>query len=216
MNGFGVNGRSACRVGWRRLLGLLTAVAVLSAGAVVVPAAPVVAAPARPARELPALVSAPAPKLKPGVPDGSFERLPGRGGSAGPGQGGPAGFDEARSRLVERSEKSDVFANPDGTKTARMYPEPVNFKDSSGAWKRVDSKVVADGGGLRNGGGPLDVRFAGKADDPSLLRVSSKGTSASFAMDGVGAVAPSAAGSAVSYRGVAPGVMWSITWGRRR
>lgn len=99
-----------------------------------------------------------------------------------------------------------MFLNPDGTRTARVYPQPVNFKDSSGGWRAIDTRVVAEGGGLRSGGGPVEARFAGRADDARLVRVASGGTAATFSMAGAAPVAPSPEGSSVRYRGVAPGV----------
>ena len=219
MGGFGAGGGRSVVFGGatrRRLLGVVTVVAVLAADAAVLPPAPAAAAEPRPARELPALVSDRAPRLQPAVPEGDFGDPPGRGRSQRQGQGGPSSFDKDRSKLVERSEKSDVFLNPDGSRTARVYPQPVNFKDSSGAWRAIDTKVVAEGGGLRNGGGPVEVRFAGRADDARLVRVASGGTAATFSMP-----AQHRWHRRLRVRLCAIGewrlvLMWSITWGPRR
>lgn len=158
------------------------------------------------ARDLPALPSDRAPRLRPAVPDGDFADAPGRGRPQAPSPLRPSAFDKDRSRVVERTERSDVFANPDGSRTAQVHAQPVNFQDGSGAWRPIDTRVVADGAGFRNGGGPLAARFAARGDAAGVVKVSAGAAAASFSMDGAAPAAASPTGSTVRYPGVAPGV----------
>ncbi|WP_329105020.1 ricin-type beta-trefoil lectin domain protein [Micromonospora sp. NBC_01699] len=53
---------------------------------------------------------------------------------------GTSGFDAQRSRrLAARSDaKSDLFSNPDGSMTRRVYTSPVNFRAADGSWQPID------------------------------------------------------------------------------
>jgi hypothetical protein len=53
------------------------------------------------------------------------------------------GFDYATSTRVASAatDRSDVYANTDGTFTRRVYSNPVNYKAADGSWKPINSKL---------------------------------------------------------------------------
>lgn len=46
-----------------------------------------------------------------------------------------------------RTRTSRTFAGPGGTKVAQMFAVPVNYKNSQGDWKKIDTGLSADGAG---------------------------------------------------------------------
>ncbi|MGI8710978.1 MAG: PA14 domain-containing protein, partial [Acidimicrobiales bacterium] len=78
---------------------------------------------------------------------GSFEHPPGVKPSGW--ESGAEGFVEGRSKIdgSKTTEIAEVFDNPDGTNTVRVSPEPVRFKDATGAWVEFATGLVAGPGG---------------------------------------------------------------------
>ena len=76
--------------------------------------------------------TAPAPPPAPGAP-------------TSPATSGASGFDAASSVPIdaETTPTKVVYANPDGTKTAKISQAPVRFKDSAGKWTDFDLSLVA-------------------------------------------------------------------------
>jgi len=73
---------------------------------------------------------------------------------------------------LARKANENVYANPDGTYTARIYSGAVNYQAEPGDWRPIDSNVVADAkGGFRNAAGPFNVHFAADSGGASLLEV---------------------------------------------
>ena len=73
-----------------------------------------------------------------------------------------AGFDPVRSTPVPglTTDRRMVFANPDGTFTARVSEGPVRVADGLGGWRDIDLSLRGDGkGGLVPGVSPIDERF---------------------------------------------------------
>jgi hypothetical protein len=192
----------------------LVIVAVLATDLALAPAVPAQPATqkARPARELQALESERPAMVVPEVPDADFTNAPGRvpPPDAGPPPAGAeqagTSFDEQRSKIVERRERADIFENPDGTRTARLYSQPVNFQDASGTIRPIDTTVVADGDQLRNAAGPLDLRFAARADEANLVSIGVDGHRATLALEEAGASPAQVSGPEVRYPEVSPGV----------
>lgn len=50
--------------------------------------------------------------------------------------------------VSQRSEETQVFANPEGTWTSESATEPVRVLDEAGAWREVDTTLVERDGGL--------------------------------------------------------------------
>lgn len=123
----------------------------------------------------------------------------------------PVEFDgtgAARELPGERSENVDVYANPDGTRTARVYAGPVNWKDGTGKWQKIDERLVADGEWYRNTSGPFTARFAAMVGTGPVAKIDKGGSSVSF---GAPAGTPKGIkaevdGSKVTYREVMPGI----------
>ncbi|MFD1661856.1 DNRLRE domain-containing protein [Streptomyces caeni] len=85
---------------------------------------------------------------------------------------GPSRYDPERSveLLGERSTTSKEFRNPDGTRTTHFYTEPVHYRDTSGAWREIDTSLVPAG---QAKGAPPAVtaegdRLAAASDDTGL------------------------------------------------
>jgi large repetitive protein len=172
------------------------------------------------ARELPALPSAALRRPALSVPTGDFstpdpvqqaladtqpEAAPES--AAGP-PSADGGFIEGESRLVERSEFSDVFENPDGTRTAELSPQPRNVRGADGAWVPVVTRLEADGrGGFHAPVHPLRPQFAGRADAPGLVRVAGRERgSLTMRMAGAVAVGGRARGEEMRYPSARAGV----------
>lgn len=126
------------------------------------------------------------------------------------------------SKVTSRSTFATVYANPDGTRTAKLSVTPQRTKNSDGAWVRVNSTVSrADSGGFVVKDNPLQPQFApatGQGQDVSVKTLA--GNSVSFSLDGATSVKASRpskvdvassgdpaakASTGVSYPGAVPG-----------
>ncbi len=120
------------------------------------------------------------------------------------------GFDPATSTLDQSGAtvQSDLFKNADGSFTRKVWPVPVNYKTSSGAWAAIDPSLVQGAGGRwQERANSLSVNFAATGSDPALATVAIPGgpDQVSFSLAGAGNVAAAASGSAVTYPGILPG-----------
>jgi RHS repeat-associated protein len=71
------------------------------------------------------------------------------------------GFEPKRSVVIARDATTDTYRNPDGTYTKQTHLVPVNYQDSSGQWRPIDTSLVrTSNGGLGTKASPLTVRFA--------------------------------------------------------
>ena len=62
-----------------------------------------------------------------------------------------------------RTENAKFFREPDGKKTAQVYPGPIHFLNPDGAWEEIDTTIVPStrpGYAFRNRQGPFTVEFA--------------------------------------------------------
>jgi RHS repeat-associated protein len=133
-----------------------------------------------------------------------------------------AADDEQCVREIDRTANAVVWANPDGTTTARQYAGDVNYQAEDGSWQAIDTRLVDDGqGGKVNKAGPFSVRFAGHANDEELLQLEADAGSLSLTFEGatrtdetqleipddsVGNVADSADSDTLTYANVLDGV----------
>lgn len=149
---WGFGGRAARRraFGGREALSAVAIVAVLSASQSLV--APAAVAQQPPALGLPApLESEPPPPPRVEIPAGDSTGAPPHPAQRSSEPPAPrSSFDPARSRVLdaETTPTKLVYANPDGSRTAVLSQAPVRFKDPAGAWRDIDTSVVASGGGL--------------------------------------------------------------------
>lgn len=113
-------------------------------------------------------------------------------------------FDAERSDPVSRSMFATEFENPDGTRTVRQSSEPLNVKDSAGAWHPVDTGLTRKNGRLEVKRHPLNASLGGRADDAKLLSVDVGGKRAWLGLEHAASSAARASGSKVGYTGVFP------------
>ncbi|MEU4618519.1 RHS repeat-associated core domain-containing protein [Actinoplanes sp. NPDC023801] len=107
-----------------------------------------------------------------------------------------------------RSETQDVFANPDGTWTAKIYAGPVRMRGADGAWKQIDLTMRAEAdGSVAPVAHPGDLRLSGKAGAGrhDLLSITVGGKRVSIGWDGV-LTDPVLDGNRAIYREVRTGV----------
>lgn len=120
---------------------------------------------------------------------------------------GSTRFVEGESQLVDRTEFSDIFQNPDGTRTERLSSEPVNVEVGDDSWVPVETEVAAD---PRIGGRvdrhPLTPRFARTADADTLVSVRRNGVTVAFSLEGAAPVRVQRDGSKVTYPDALPGI----------
>jgi RHS repeat-associated protein len=110
--------------------------------------------------------------------------------------------------IEERSETADVFVNPDGSRTAKIYSGPVRMRDASGGFVPVDLTLrFAADGSIAPVAHPGALRLSGpvSAGTHELLSINAGGSR--VALDWVGALpAPVLTGNRATYREVRPGV----------
>ncbi|MFD3335972.1 LamG-like jellyroll fold domain-containing protein [Streptomyces sp. NPDC058700] len=112
---------------------------------------------------------------------------------------------------AERTERARTFSNPDGTYTTRFYNEPVNFRSSDGKWKGIDTGLARESqSGMRSMSGSgdgwqprsteEDLRFAGYADEQTLVRLGVNGSAAiGWGIEGAAHTPGKVTGSVITY-----------------
>jgi RHS repeat-associated protein len=108
------------------------------------------------------------------------------------------------------SATSDVYQNPDGSYTRRVYQHPINARTADGAWTPIDTTLQRGGDGrLRAGQGVADL--AGHANDPALVTIQLDESHAlSYGLAGAADVAPVVKDDTAVYPEVLPGVDLSL------
>ena len=100
---------------------------------------------------------------------------------------------------------SRTFVGANGTRVAHVYPDAVNYRDSSGAWHPVDNTLVGGVAGFVNAANRFRVQL------PSMLgmapiEVTDGAQWVSFSLDGASGLPGVAAGSTATYINALPGV----------
>ncbi|WP_137816396.1 DUF6531 domain-containing protein [Gandjariella thermophila] len=106
----------------------------------------------------------------------------------------------------QRNATRKVFANPDGTLTARVYPRPVHYQTSTGTWADIDTTLVrgSDGAWREKADAP-SASFAAAGDASSLVGLElDASTSLGFGVQGASATPGVASGSTITYPGIQP------------
>ncbi|MFJ6484265.1 LamG-like jellyroll fold domain-containing protein [Streptomyces sp. NPDC091682] len=129
-----------------------------------------------------------------------------------PHRAAPKGFDPKVSSEVtgKRAEKERTFANKDGTFTTRYYNEQVNFRDSKGEWKEIDTGLAKAAAGVRAEDAPGPgwqarstedkVYFSEFADAATLVRLGMDDTTAiGYSIEGATRSQGRANGSVITY-----------------
>ncbi|HUN33682.1 MAG TPA: LamG-like jellyroll fold domain-containing protein [Trebonia sp.] len=104
---------------------------------------------------------------------------------------------------------SDLYRNLDGSYTRLEFASPVNYQAASGAWKPIDTDLVAGTAGRwAVKASPVTVSFAADASSPSLATVSGgQGTSPfgiGIGVSGAARTTGTVVGPAVAYAGILP------------
>jgi RHS repeat-associated protein len=106
-----------------------------------------------------------------------------------------------------------MWRNADGSLTARGYASPVNFKNASGQWQGIDTRLTDDGsGGLVNRAGPFQVKLATDVTTGPLVTVAAGSASMAMTLSGQheGGASPAVVSGdgldTLTYADVEPGV----------
>lgn len=123
---------------------------------------------------------------------------------AGPSPAKAKAADGSVEVVSETTERSRVFANPDGTRTLETSPQPVRVK-KNGEWTAVDTSLHkrADGG-VEAKATTADVVFSGGKDAP-LVRMAKGDKNIALSWPKV-LPAPTLAGDSATYAEVEPGI----------
>ncbi|WP_344615052.1 LamG-like jellyroll fold domain-containing protein [Dactylosporangium salmoneum] len=121
-----------------------------------------------------------------------------------------ASFDPQRSKRIAAAAEanSDVYQNPDGSYTRKVFQQAVNYKAAGGVWAPIDSTLTKGGDGrYRQHANSIATDLAPAASDPSLVELRVDGEHAvSYALAGAASVKPEVNGDTATYAGVMPGV----------
>ncbi|MBW4720714.1 RHS repeat-associated core domain-containing protein [Saccharothrix obliqua] len=127
------------------------------------------------------------------------------------GRTGPAIDPAAVERPGDRTESTQTFDNPDGTRTLRLHTGPANVRRGD-QWVPVDLALVEDRGRYRPRTGPLDVRLAHAAADPELVRLAFDDDHVlTYRLDDAADAPAEVSGAAARYRDVRPGADLVLT-----
>ncbi|GIH07104.1 hypothetical protein Rhe02_51710 [Rhizocola hellebori] len=83
-------------------------------------------------------------------------------------------FSEATSTRIAAAatERSDMYANADGTYARTVYQDPVNFKAADGSWKPIDRSLARRGDGrLAQKAASTDFTVAARSSDARLVTI---------------------------------------------
>lgn len=105
----------------------------------------------------------------------------------------------------KRTARSTEFANPDGTKTRRVYQDDVFTQDASGRMAPVDTSLTERGGRLTPKVAPGKMSFARQANDGALAQVEiSDKVSVGFSLQEAKVAQAVVDGSRAKFAGVRP------------
>ncbi|MFL6076325.1 MAG: LamG-like jellyroll fold domain-containing protein [Mycobacteriales bacterium] len=105
----------------------------------------------------------------------------------------------------QRTETTQVFANPSGTLTAKVAPQPVRVRRTDGSWTPVDNTLRRTGSGaVAPAASPLKLSLSGGGAGP-LVSLTRDGRSVALGWPGR-LPAPALKGDTATYPEVLPGV----------
>ncbi|MEZ5171824.1 MAG: DNRLRE domain-containing protein [Acidimicrobiia bacterium] len=127
---------------------------------------------------------------------------------------GTSRFDAERSVLVDRAERSVTYANPDGTRTTRLFMSPVNWQDDSGEWLPIDARLERnESGAFENRSGPARFVLADAASGGGLVRLVDGDVEVTFGLEGATAKTAEVTDDTAVYSDVLPDVDLEYTVG---
>ena len=107
-----------------------------------------------------------------------------------------------------QSETAETTRNPDGTYTTELYSAPVQYQDSNGHWRDIDSTLVStteDGFDYTNKANSFDVLLQDDAAS-DYMRVEVRGLEFDFELEGADGAAAQPHGSRLVYPDALQGV----------
>ncbi|WP_306210375.1 LamG domain-containing protein [Actinoplanes sp. RD1] len=107
--------------------------------------------------------------------------------------------------LPERTEYSQVFAEPSGRLTYESGVVPERVQHADGSWSDVDTTLVRSGDGLRPRVSTADLRFSAGGSGP-LVTMTEAGQRLSLSWPGGELPEPQVSGDTATYPEVLPGV----------
>lgn len=120
------------------------------------------------------------------------------------------GFNSSTSREVAgaRAAHRRTYDNADGTQTTEFSAAALNYRKADGTWAPIDSTLTGDAvKGWTRSADSVDLRLAGRADAPELVRATLPGGGVlAYGAAEAGAVTGTVSGDTAAYRGVWPGV----------
>ncbi|WP_328645689.1 DUF6531 domain-containing protein [Amycolatopsis sp. NBC_00348] len=112
---------------------------------------------------------------------------------------------KAVERPQDRTENTETFDNPDGTRTLRVHSGPSNVRRPDGSWQPADLNLVAGADGrLRPKTSAADVSFATSAAADPVATFGVDGLSLGYALRDAAPAAGQVHGDAVTYPAVRP------------
>ncbi|MFC3894117.1 RHS repeat-associated core domain-containing protein [Lentzea rhizosphaerae] len=119
---------------------------------------------------------------------------------------------DAVERTQDRTETTQTFDNPDGSRTLRLHTGSANVRQPDGSWLPVDLTLARDGSRLKPKVAPTGLSFATASADSALVQIDVDGDhSISYGMRDVANVPGEPQGDQVTYRGVRPGTDLRLT-----
>ncbi len=134
------------------------------------------------------------------------------GASPPPAEVGGAPQSESSVELAaDRTETSQTFRLPDGSREARIFETPINYRDNEGEWKPIEEGLEpGDHGSLTNGANSFDLSLP-KQLGSAPVRLSSEGDWVSDRLLGGGSEAAEVEGSTAVYEAASPGITFELS-----
>jgi YD repeat-containing protein len=107
-----------------------------------------------------------------------------------------------------RTANSDTFLQSDGSRVARIYSTPVNYRTGSGGWQPIDDTLQAGADGWHAAAAPTPVTLPSSLG-AGAISIGGKAKSISLQLEHASARQGHAAGSSVTYPESQPGVATS-------
>ena len=102
--------------------------------------------------------------------------------------------------IAQRTEKSTTFKNDDGTYTKRVYTSPVNYKDSNGKWKKINTSLDKKGSMIEVVKAPYQVHFS--QDSKEKVSFKAGNEKIDFVLSGINSTTAKVKGSKAVYKEV--------------